>query len=40
MKIVFITALDEDIEIMKRVDKKYLIIRRWILFDDEEEDIS
>jgi len=40
MEVVSVTALDEGIGIMKRADKEYLIVRRRILFDGEEEDTS
>lgn len=39
-EIMSIIALDEDIGIMKTADKEYLIIRRGILFDVEEDDTS
>ena len=39
-EIMSITALNEGIEIMKRADKEYLIVRRRILFDEKEENIS
>ena len=37
MEAVSVSALDEGIGIMKRADKEYLIVRRRILFDAEED---
>jgi len=39
-EVMSVTALDEGIGVMKRADKEYLIVRRRIPFDDEEEHTS